>query len=54
MAEFESDFWHPKVATDIVLLTIREKKLNILLVKRKKGKEGLWLYQEVILIRAKI
>ena len=42
MAEFESDFWHPKVATDIVLLTIREKKLNILLVKRKEGKEGLW------------
>ena len=29
MAYFESDFWHPSVATDIVLFTIRERKLNI-------------------------
>jgi len=40
MAYFESDFWHPSVATDVVLFTIREKKLNILLVKRKD--DGLW------------
>ena len=40
MAYFESDFWHPSVATDVVLFTIRERKLNILLVKRKDG--GLW------------
>ena len=40
MAYFESDFWHPSVATDIVLFTIRERKLNILLVKRKD--DGLW------------
>jgi len=35
MAYFESNFWHPSVATDIVLFTIHNKKLNILLVKRK-------------------
>lgn len=40
MAYFESDFWHPSVATDVVLFTIRERKLNILLVKRKD--DGLW------------
>ena len=40
MAYFESDFWHPSVATDVVLFTIREGKLNILLVKRKD--DGLW------------
>ena len=40
MAYFESDFWHPSVATDVVLFTICEKKLNILLVKRKD--DGLW------------
>ena len=40
MAYFESDFWHPSVATDVVLFTIRESKLNILLVKRKD--DGLW------------
>ena len=37
MALFESDYFHPKVATDVVLLTIRNKRLNILLVKRKGG-----------------
>ena len=35
MAFFESEFWHPSVATDIVLFTIKNKKLCILLVKRK-------------------
>lgn len=40
MAFFESDFWHPSVATDVVLFTIREGKLNILLIKRKD--DGLW------------
>ena len=35
MAFFESEFWHPSVATDIVLFTIRNKKLSLLLVKRK-------------------
>ena len=40
MAHFESNFWHPSVATDVVLFTIRERKLNILLVKRKD--DGLW------------
>ena len=40
MAYFESDFWHPSLATDVVLFTIRDRKLNILLVKRKD--DGLW------------
>ena len=40
MAYFQSDFWHPSVATDIVLFTIREGRLNVLLVKRKD--DGLW------------
>ena len=40
MAYFESDFWHTSVATDIVLFTIREGRLNVLLVKRKD--DGLW------------
>ena len=39
MAFFESEFWHPSVATDIVLFTIRNKKLCVLLVKRKDTKE---------------
>ena len=34
MAYFESNYWHPSVAADIVLLTIRKKKLSVLLVKR--------------------
>ena len=35
MAFFESEFWHPSVAADIVLFTIRNKRLSVLLVKRK-------------------
>ncbi len=34
MAFFQSNYWHPSVATDIVLLTLRNKKLSALLVKR--------------------
>ena len=34
MVQFESEFWHPSVATDIVLFTIRNKVLNILMAKR--------------------
>jgi len=40
MAYFESDFWHPSVATDIVLFTLREGKLHFLCVKRKD--DGKW------------
>ncbi len=40
MVKFESDYFHVGVATDIVLLTIRHKKLNLLLVKRKD--DGQW------------
>lgn len=35
MVQFKSEFWHPSIATDIVLFTIRNKTLNILLAKRK-------------------
>ena len=34
MAFFESNYWHPSVATDIVLLSLKQKKLSVLLVKR--------------------
>ena len=40
MAYFESDHWHPSVATDIVLLTLRNKKLSVLLVKRLDKDNG--------------
>ena len=40
MVQFQSEFWHPSVATDIVLFTIRNKALNILLAKRKDN--GMW------------
>jgi len=40
MAYFESDFWHPSVATDVVLFTLRKGELHILCVKRKD--DGLW------------
>lgn len=40
MAYFESNYWHPSVATDIVLLTLRNKKLSVLLVKRLDKDNG--------------
>ena len=40
MVQFKSEFWHPSIATDIVLFTIRNKTLNILLAKRKDN--GMW------------
>ena len=40
MAFFESDFWHPSVATDVVLFTLRKQQLNFLCVKRKD--DGNW------------
>ena len=40
MAFFESNYWHPSVATDIVLLTLRNKKLSVLLVKRLDRDNG--------------
>ena len=40
LAYFESDYWHPSVATDIVLLTLRQRKLAILLVKRLDSQNG--------------
>jgi len=40
LIQFKSEFWHPSVATDIVLFTIRNKTLNILLAKRKDN--GMW------------
>ena len=40
MAFFESNYWHPSVATDIVLLSLRQKKLSVLLVKRLDHENG--------------
>ena len=40
MAFFESIYWHPSVATDIVLLSLRKKKLSVLLVKRLDNENG--------------
>ena len=40
MAIFESNYWHPSVTTDIVLLSLRQKKLSVLLVKRLDHEDG--------------
>ena len=40
MAFFESNYWHPSVAADIVLLSLRQKKLSVLLVKRLDHENG--------------
>ena len=40
MAVFESSFWHPSVATDVVLFTLLEQELHFLCVKRKE--DGKW------------
>lgn len=39
MAYFESKFWHPSVATDAVILSLRENILSVLIAKRidKRG-----------------
>ena len=39
MAYFESEFWHPSVATDAVILSLRENILSVLIAKRidKRG-----------------
>lgn len=38
MAYFESDFWHPSVATDAVILSLRDNTLAVVLGKRSDGK----------------
>lgn len=38
MAYFESDFWHPSVATDAVILSLRNGMLSVVLGKRSDGK----------------
>ena len=37
MAYFESDFWHPSVATDAVILSLHKNTLSVLLAKRGDG-----------------
>lgn len=37
MAYFESDFWHPSVATDAVILSLRDNTLAVVLGKRSDG-----------------
>ena len=38
MANFESNFWHPSVATDAVILSLRNDTLAVVLGKRSDGK----------------
>jgi len=38
LAYFESDFWHPSVATDAVILSLRNGRLSVVLGKRSDGK----------------
>ena len=38
MAYFESDFWHPSVATDAVILSLHQNLLSVLLAKRGDGR----------------
>jgi len=37
LAYFESDFWHPSVATDAVILSLHKNTLSVLLAKRGDG-----------------
>ena len=39
MAQFVSQYWHPAVATDIALYTLRHGELHLLCVKRKDSGE---------------
>lgn len=38
MAYFESDYWHPSVATDAVILSLHRGVLSVLLAKRGDGR----------------
>lgn len=40
MAQFMSPYWHPAVATDVALFTLRQGELHLLCVKRKD--DGAW------------
>ena len=40
MAQFVSPYWHPSVATDVALFTLRQGELYLLCVKRKD--DGAW------------
>jgi 8-oxo-dGTP diphosphatase len=40
LAIFVSNYWHPSVTADIVLLTLIRKKLSVLLVKRLDSENG--------------
>ena len=40
MAFFQSNYWHPSITADIVLLTLIKKKLSVLLVKRLNNDNG--------------
>ena len=40
MAQFVSSYWHPSVATDVALFTLRQGELHLLCVKRKD--DGKW------------
>lgn len=40
MAQFVSPYWHPAVATDVALFTLRQGELHLLCVKRKD--DGAW------------